>query len=68
MKIVDTETVEDEVTRGMRRRRARTGQAEKPVSRLFWIAVGAIATVVAFRAAESYFPRQPQQALPPPME
>lgn len=67
MRVVDTEVVDEDVeTRGMRRRRARTGQAEKPTSRLFWIAIGAIATVAVFRAAEHYFPRQPQYALPPP--
>lgn len=64
--VIDIEAEENKrVTRGMRRRRARTGQAEKPVSRVMWIALGAIVTVVTLRAFETYFPRQPK-ALPPP--
>jgi hypothetical protein len=60
---------EDEIRRGMRRRRqrrAKTGQTEKPTSRVLWIVIGSVITIVVLRGIESYFPRPQQQALPPP--
>lgn len=84
MRVVDTEAEEvtedgERIRHGMSRRarrrqqRARTGHAqEKPISRMFWISLGAIVTVVTLRAFERYFPRaqqavqpRPQPSLPP---
>jgi len=64
--VIDIDAEETPVTRGMRRREARKAAAkEKGTSRILWIIVGSLATVLTFRAMDAYFPRQPQ-ALPPP--
>jgi hypothetical protein len=75
--IIDIESEESPITRGMGRRqarkarqtRARTGDnGEKPTSRIFWIVLGSVITVVTLRAMETYFPKHATAtpALPPP--